>query len=47
MKYDILVGNHKPAKVSTINKYEPNIELRALLSTKQLYNFSDSCFGII
>lgn len=45
MKYDIPVENHKSAKVTTLNKYEPITEIRALLSAKQLSDFSECCFG--
>lgn len=45
MKYDIPIDNHKSAKVSTLNKYEPISELMALLSAEQLSAFSKSCFG--
>lgn len=45
MEYDISVEKHKPAKISTINKYDPISETRALLSAKQLSDFTDSCFG--
>lgn len=45
MKYDIPSVKHKPAKISTLNKYEPVTDLRALLSATQLSAFNDSCFG--
>lgn len=44
MLYDISHENHKPAKISIMNKYDPITDFRALLSPKQLENFKISYF---
>ncbi|KAL8101335.1 hypothetical protein AgCh_033279 [Apium graveolens] len=45
LKYTIELEYHRSSIVSTLNKYDPIIDIRALLSVEQLSEFSNSCFG--
>ena len=45
MCYEFSLDKHKGAKISTLNKFDPITDMRALLSESQLADFSQSCFG--